>query len=74
MFKLVVEVLHDIEQARDDSPSPIITSGEVGLHPIEDFAVRVMLHFLSKEKLFPGPDFDTFRIVAELAETPETDT
>jgi transcriptional regulator with XRE-family HTH domain len=74
MFKLVVKVLHDIEQAQGDSPSPIIKSGKVGLHPIEDFAVRVMIHFLSKEKLFPGPDFDTFRIVAELVETPENDT
>lgn len=67
MFRLLVEILEDIDSAQQSSVGPIVKDGKVGQRPIADFAVLGMLHFLSKEKLLE--DFaldDGMRIMDEL--------
>ena len=38
----------------------------IGIRPIEDYAVQVMLPVLSNKKLFPDPDFGGGRIVNDV--------
>jgi hypothetical protein len=66
MYKLVVEILRDIDQAQSQTSEHVVRGGKIGNREIEDYSIRVMLHFLGSEKLFPGPDFDSFRIFNEL--------
>ena len=66
MFRLVVEVLKDIEATQAGDAEPVVTDGRVGARSIEDFAERVMLHFFIKERLFADLNFDSFRIMDEL--------
>lgn len=66
MFRFTVEVLRDIEEAQKGDSEPIVRSGKVGTRTIEDFAARLMLHFMVKEKLFSELEFDSWRIADEL--------
>ena len=66
MFNLVREILQDIEKAQKEQAEPILKDGKVGNRRISDYALRAMLHFQGKENLFPGQDFDNFRILNEL--------
>ncbi|HMS96633.1 MAG TPA: helix-turn-helix domain-containing protein [Tabrizicola sp.] len=68
MFRLTIEVLRDIEEAQKGDTEPIVRSGKVGPRNIEDFAARLMLHFMVKEKLFSEVEFDSWRIADELLE------
>lgn len=70
-YRLVVEILRDIEEAQSQTSEPVVREGKIGTREIEDYAVRVMLHFLASENLFPGADFDSFRIVNQLLEETE---
>ncbi|MES2334512.1 MAG: helix-turn-helix transcriptional regulator [Pseudomonadota bacterium] len=65
MFRLTLGVLRDIEAAQAQQADPIVKDGKVGARPIEDFALRMMLHFIGKENLFSDLDFDTFRILSQ---------
>lgn len=66
MFRLVLDMLRDIDIAQANEPTPVVKDGKIGGRPIEDYAVRMMLHFLTKERLFPEVDFDGLRIMNEL--------
>jgi transcriptional regulator with XRE-family HTH domain len=68
MFRLMLEVLRDIEKVQAGQTEPLVKDGKVGPQSIEDFAVRMMLHFVVAEKLFADPHFDTFRILDEVLE------
>jgi len=68
MFNLVLEILREIDNAQDADTNPIVKDGKVGGKTIEDYAVRVMLHFLTKEQLFPELYFDSFRILDGLVD------
>ena len=63
---VTVEVLRDIEEAQKGDSEPIVRSGKVGTRTIEDFAARLMPHFMVKEKLFSGLEFNSWRIADEL--------
>ncbi|MBK8439691.1 MAG: hypothetical protein IPL38_09340 [Rhodobacter sp.] len=63
MFRLVVEVLRDIDAAQATETEPVVKGGMIGARSIEDFAERVMLHFVIKERLFADLDFDSFRVM-----------
>lgn len=58
MFRLTRDLLKDIEAAQLTSSEPIVRNGRIGLKSIEDFAVETMLHFMSKERLFPEDGWD----------------
>jgi transcriptional regulator with XRE-family HTH domain len=58
MFRLTRDLLRDIEAAQRDTSEPIIRDGRIGAKSIEDFAVETMLHFMSKERLFPADAWD----------------
>ena len=66
MFRFMVEILKDIEEAQADEAAPVVKDGKVGLRTIEDFAERVMLQFVIKERLFADLNFDSFRVIDEL--------
>lgn len=66
MYKLVVDILKDIDRAQDSTEEPIVAGGKIGNREIGDYAVRVMLHFMATENLFPIGDYDTFRILDEM--------
>ncbi|MCU9839989.1 hypothetical protein OEZ49_19670, partial [Ruegeria sp. WL0004] len=66
MYKLVVDILKDIDRAQDSTEEPIVAGGKIGNREIGDYAVRVMLHFMATENLFPSGDYDTFRILDEM--------
>lgn len=66
MFQLVLEMLRDIDRAQASDTDPVVKDGKVGGRTIEDYTFMMMLHFLTKEQLFPELDFDSFRIINEL--------
>ena len=68
MFRQMLVTLHNIEEAQSHQSDPILEDAMVGCRPIPDYAVRGMLHFLSKENLFPAPDFDSFGILDQLSD------